>query len=619
MQRAVVAIGVKKTGGLPELQAAQSTAAAVADWARTHQKIPASRVKLITDEKRRVTRDRIFETIAAITELGCVEQLIVYFSGHGINSGMHEQWLLSQAPDDPAAAVNLSGSEMLARYCGIGHVIFISDACRTAADSIQAQSVTGGEIFPNRGVLGGENPVDQYFATLVGNPAYEVKTVEDAVKRYRAAYSAVLLAALKGNVASIIEMADSRRVIRPRPLKKHLAVAVPDYIAALNLPSGVTQQPDARLESEPEAWIAELPGPTAAPPPAAAPKRGIRHGARTPGKTATRELTGEEELPPPGVVTATRRVPDLASEAALELAAALDPAAATVRKRGVVDAGRVRAPGAARALLDRAVATGTVVFGPDHFETECGIKVRGARLAEAYARHAAVRVGAGRDVVQVNLASGRRGANVAVRLSDGSAVMVPAFRDYITGLTFGTEGNLDDMWCEPSANTARWRAWRQSAREIGALRAVIAACSSLGVFRFDDPAKGIALLRRMREVKGLDPAMAVYAAYAFNERRMRGQVVEMQQYLDFDLQTRIFDVAMLAFTLGRERDAKAPREMYPCIPMLTQGWALLSPLEITLPGRLGELRRHLRPSLWTHFTAAAVDVLVETLTNREVE
>ena len=45
MERAVVSIGVKKTGGLPELQAAVESAQAVADWAKTHQGIPASRAE----------------------------------------------------------------------------------------------------------------------------------------------------------------------------------------------------------------------------------------------------------------------------------------------------------------------------------------------------------------------------------------------------------------------------------------------------------------------------------------------------------------------------------------------------------------------------------------------
>jgi hypothetical protein len=49
--------------------------------------------------------------------------------------------------------------------------------------------------------------------------------------------------------------------------------------------------------------------------------------------------------------------------------------------------------------------------------------------------------------------------------------------------------------------------------------------------------------------------------------------------------------------------------MYPCVPMLTQGWALLSPLRIQLPRGLDRLRAELRPSLWTHFTAGAADRL----------
>ncbi len=170
MNRAVVSIGVKKTGGLPELQAAVESATEFADWARKVQKIPASQVKLITDAKSPVSRDRIFDTVDKIVRRGIFEQLIVYFSGHGINSGFFEQWLLSRAPDDPAAAVDVKGSEFGARFCGISHVVFISDACRTAADSIQAQRVTGSDIFPNTQPSGPERPVDQFFATLVGKP-----------------------------------------------------------------------------------------------------------------------------------------------------------------------------------------------------------------------------------------------------------------------------------------------------------------------------------------------------------------------------------------------------------------------------------------------------------------
>ena len=96
---------------------------------------------------------------------------------------------------------------------------------------------------------------------------------------------------------------------------------------------------------------------------------------------------------------------------------------------------------------------------------------------------------------------------------------------------------------------------------------------------------------------------------------MRAQIVDMQRHLDATLGVRVFDVAMLAFSLGKK---DRPREMYPCVPMLTQGWALLSPLGIALPGKLGELRGELRPSLWTHFRAAAAERLRQVLSKGEV-
>ena len=219
MERAVIAIGVRKTGQLPELQAAVQSATNVAQWARQSQKVPARRVKLITDAKGPVSRDRIFEAVEGITKLGFIEQLVIYFSGHGINSGMFEQWLLSRAPDDSAAAVNVKGSEFAARFAGIGHVVFISDACRTAADTIQAQGVTGASIFPNVQPSGLEHPVDQFYATLVGNPAFEVKSVNDSANNYRAAYSTVLMEALEGKVGALIEPSTTSGLIRPRPLK----------------------------------------------------------------------------------------------------------------------------------------------------------------------------------------------------------------------------------------------------------------------------------------------------------------------------------------------------------------------------------------------------------------
>lgn len=80
-----------------------------------------------------MTFDEIFDAVNEIVRSASTDQLIVYFAGHGVLINRNEHWLLSEAPRRANAAVNVSGSVELARFCGIRHVVFISDACRTVA------------------------------------------------------------------------------------------------------------------------------------------------------------------------------------------------------------------------------------------------------------------------------------------------------------------------------------------------------------------------------------------------------------------------------------------------------------------------------------------------------
>jgi hypothetical protein len=121
-----------------------------------------------------VTAADVRRWIRAFVDLGTVEQLIVYFAGHGVNLWLGEYWLLSGAPDDPNEAVNMRASADLARYCGIPHVVFISRRLsRTDADSIQAHGASreasrlseprahrpaGGRVGPVLGEHGGGGP-----------------------------------------------------------------------------------------------------------------------------------------------------------------------------------------------------------------------------------------------------------------------------------------------------------------------------------------------------------------------------------------------------------------------------------------------------------------------------
>src|SRR5229473_3494221 len=159
-KRGAVIIAVKKTGQLPELQTVHQCAQQMSTWAR-EQGFPKKLVKVITDEKKPVDAKQIRDAVAKLVKEDGIEQILVYFAGHGVVNG-GELWLLSGAPDDVNEAVNLEGSILLARFAGIPHVVFISDACRTAAEGIQGTRVRGQDIFPNF-VPSGEQPVDVFI------------------------------------------------------------------------------------------------------------------------------------------------------------------------------------------------------------------------------------------------------------------------------------------------------------------------------------------------------------------------------------------------------------------------------------------------------------------------
>src|SRR5688500_8541151 len=130
MERAAILIGVKKTGALPVLQAVTRSIGAMQRWAQAQA---FRNITVLTDENGPVEPKDIKRAVKQIIESGRYDQLLMFFSGHGLNIRYGEYWLLSDAPVDTQAAVNVDGSVALARYSGIPHVVLVSDCCRTAA------------------------------------------------------------------------------------------------------------------------------------------------------------------------------------------------------------------------------------------------------------------------------------------------------------------------------------------------------------------------------------------------------------------------------------------------------------------------------------------------------
>jgi hypothetical protein len=73
----------------------------------------------------------------------------------------------------------------------------------------------------------------------------------------------------------------------------------------------------------------------------------------------------------------------------------------------------------------------------------------------------------------------------------------------------------------------------------------------------------------------------------------------------------IYDIAMLL----REAKATEYHNLFPCCPMLSQGWALLRVLGGDVPTAVRDAAQYRRASLWTTFKPAGADILFNAARN----
>jgi hypothetical protein len=455
MERAAVLIGVKKTGNLPELQAVTPSVRQMAKWARS-QGLDKEHVQVLIDDRGPVNVQQIKNAIKKLVDRSTVEQLIVYFSGHGFNKE-GEFWLLSDAPRDPNAAINVEGTIRLARYCGINHVVLISDACRTAAEGLQALQVQGSLVFPNESVSGTHKPVDILYASARGKPSHEVadsgKAATEAVKSFSALYTEVLLEYLNGMHQRVLhrDREDGKEfgVLFLGELADILKKDVPQRLKAkLGGDLKISQYPDDNICRETaNAWLARI---------------------RFPGRGGRPSRAGRPVIP---VSRATTEPPFTVSNALFSYVLEGD-----LRKWNEVLG--VNEGGAEIASLKRAITTYVAPFGPMHFETGCGFKVRGARVVRTVQHDVTVELldATEGSVIRVSGVP-PCGSIVLLVLENGSGAVVPALPDFIAALSFDG-GQLIDVSYEPSDNSWRWGEYAAHADELRSLRASIAASAA---------------------------------------------------------------------------------------------------------------------------------------------
>jgi hypothetical protein len=483
--------------------------------------------------------------------------------------------MLSGAPENPNEAVSLSESKKFAEDCGIPNVAFISDACRSLSSDPRVQRLQGGVLFPSKPRGQRSADVDMFLAARIGTSALEVAPAGDATAAH-GIFTASFLEAYKNPYPAMVQTIGGRPVVPNRRLKGYLEAEVPKRAQALSV--AYNQMPDSKVQSADEIYIAHV--------------------------SSTERATPDA---PVANLTDVARV-EIASTPPLVLPRGLQ----ALRNASGFEAARNNIVSARPLALE---LTGN-----------CGFTITGARVARAVA-------GGGSVTKVVNSPQGspatslveveprqRPAASVAIRFENGTGTVLAALRDFVGNVIVQPDGVKSVSYGPGKSSPVRSYYEGQSGR-LQQLQASVATAAQFGVFRFEGSKAERAnaassLANRIRVMKGIDPTLGLYAAYAYDEAGMRDQARSVEMYMKGNLDVDLFDVAMLAGLLTGKptRDQR----LVPCCPMLSQGWGLLRALNVQLPERIATARDHLQISLWNWLDAEGMDIIEGALSRGEV-
>ena len=593
MKRALVAIGVDKTAtaDFRPLSAAAAGAREFSDWARHPRQ--GYEVELLTDSEGPVGIATVFDAITRFVSKGVYEQLVVYFSGHGILLAAEtEVWLLSGALANPNEAVNVSASIAAARTCGIPHVVFISDACRSLPANFRMGAMTPGSIFPAKQPRAPGPEVDVFYATLPGDTALEVPP-DEAQKRHRGIFTDCLLKALRGEASLAADRVKTESgfayFVGSRLLKSYLIAEVPKAAAAVSIQ--LVQDPDARVESAPPKYLAEVdPGLFGR-------LRASPLSERLQGAWRNWTSSNDAEVRNASPDDVTMVVPDF---------------------RDIRDS------------VGRIIETaGRPAFETRTGFTFSGVDVRSVRTTNWYgeaalfeengAMHARVYTpeSAPEDADDLDRVSSRPKAAALIRFADGSGIVLSVIAGYI-GTVVVESGRVLTVNYTPSEDTRAWFRYQNYAAEIEWGRALAATLARHGNLRFEGGTAS-AIAERLRRYKLFDPTLGLFASYAYAQAGNGAGVLSIYRYMDFTGIPAFFDVAMLAAQSPDDERPPFPPpiarpftlDFSPWMPLLTQGWLLLGRFEKDMPVVIRKAKRHLIPGLWTTFAPEGLDILQE--------
>jgi pentatricopeptide repeat protein len=594
MKRAAICIGIDCAANMPPLNAAAAGASDFADWANAQE--CETRTFTDADGHPVILRD-IAKAVREYIHAGTCEQLIVYFSGHGILKAPEtEYWLLSDALHDPNEAVNVAGSIANARDSGIPHIVFVSDACRSAADSALLRGVTGGVIFPTSAGGFPRSEIDVFYATQPGDPAYEVP-VSSATQIYKGIFTEYLLDAVWTPAPTLIETIEERgklvSIVPSWKLKPHLETGLPVHAATIDM--RLRQRPELRVESHLPKFFARLTS------------LAVQFGSHP--SVPIQKTPGSEDSDV-SLETVESLLRHLGASEQFGNRAEIPPRIAQLAR----DAGILTAVEDLSKMRSRA-----------QFAIHTGFTVRGAQLKQVdapgwnhtvfpHANYAtATHVG-----LEKNGARGWDSADsILLELESGVGTVLAVLPGFIGMVVFDGKRVVSVEYV-PSDQTHRYAEYLHKSAQLDQMRAFAAVAARHGRFVVEGESAS-QLADRIRIMKGLDPSLGIYAAYAYSQAGKSEDAADVFRYMQEDDIPIPFDVAMLASRFDESITKPSVSRLTPFCPMLTQGWAFLSEAVPLFRPIHARLQGHLIPSLWSCFDPDGVALVRRALETAEIQ
>ncbi len=601
----IISIGIDKATGLTPLGAAVSGAKEFALWGQSQ----GYTTDVFVDETNRITQSDIFDRIGEIVDSKTCEQLIVFFSGHGIlKSPSQEIWLLSNAKNNPNESINLTGSIDNARTSGIPYIVFISDACRVLPNELQFTG-NGSVIFPIIDDTDQDCAIDILYATRPGNPALEQNSQTNA-KRF-GLFTEALIEVLNGKYPELIK-ANPRgddlikyysidKLLTNRNYKSlsngnwHInsinsESSIKSIVAkkARDISITLKQNPDIRIQYQnPKPSLAEFDD-----------------------NNAKDILLSSEELIKQKV-SAERTIINGIQD---KLNIGLSQFETNNKSFKSILQDMEEIPMDVYNTKSTLIQNSEVIFdskGKSSFETQTGFTIIGTSIKDVLT-NSVKDVFSENNKIHIRIYPNLNAKTALIILKNGYSIPIAIIEGYIGTLVF-KKNQLLTINYTPSRNSYKFHFFEQNENRIGFVRSFVASAANEGFdysqtfnneFTSDGHVNYSNAGSYLRQEKSIDPSLGLYAVYAFRQEGKIKDIKSVYRFMAEESDNMIFDIAMLANNLSRERERLAP-----FCPMIAIGWAYRHHFDEFLNPEIREASNFLVPSLWTTFDKKGTEII----------